>query len=555
MEFLRRILKQITGQLGDLNTSQRLIIALLLVIMAGAIMMMVRFAAERETVPLLNQSFTEDELSQISNALAAMGEDHEVRASQIWVAKSRQRQIIARLGYNQVLPKDTSTGWELLLKDTDIWTPDTVRKDKKKIILQMELARDISSWPNIENAKVFINEAGRPKVSDLYPAASASVSIETKSGYLASAKLATAIANFVSGPVSRMKPQDVKIVANGTLVVVRDPDDLGNGDAVAEKIKHEKLYRNRILQLIPVPDAIVEVNVVLDNSRTRKVENKFRTEEEGGSFVVITNETSRSEESSQTQKNREPGIIANNVPSTSPDGSRTPTQTSEETVTESKPFVGNVTVETTQGPGEIKDIAASILIPDSYFVDMARSADGQEPDAIAVEALRTDKLAAFKRSVMPILGLQSPTDDQKVVVETYWAMGTVAQAAGEGQDIEAGSALKGITARYGKHIAVSTLAMISLFMAMMMVRKSVGPVKMTDEEAITMMTGNKPLDALGLEDSNITEEGAGDGLLAGLELDEETVRSQQILQQIRELVIDTPDTAANLVGNWITQED
>ena len=71
-----------------------------------------------------------------------------------------------------------------------------------------------------------------------------------------------------------------------------------------------------------------------------------------------------------------------------------------------------------------------------------------------------------------------------------------------------------------------------------------------------MMSGKPPLDALSIEDSNLMddEEGGGGSLLAGMELDEEAVRTQQILEQIRNMVEDSPDKTAVLVSKWLDQE-
>ena len=76
---------------------------------------------------------------------------------------------------------------------------------------------------------------------------------------------------------------------------------------------------------------------------------------------------------------------------------------------------------------------------------------------------------------------------------------------------------------------------------------------MSEEEAIAMMAGNKPLDALGLEDSLIDDGEASDSLLSGMEMDEETIRSHQVLQQIREVVQEAPEDATKLISKWINE--
>ena len=113
----------------------------------------------------------------------------------------------------------------------------------------------------------------------------------------------------------------------------------------------------------------------------------------------------------------------------------------------------------------------------------------------------------------------------------------------------------GVLGNYGKQIAVSLLAMISLFMVLKMVRKASGPIDLSDEEAAAVMVGKKPMDVLGVEDSNIIDDEGAVGLLSGLELGEDAVRSQQMLEQIQEMVRESPGAASTLVGKWVSQND
>jgi len=45
----------------------------------------------------------------------------------------------------------------------------------------------------------------------------------------------------------------------------------------------------------------------------------------------------------------------------------------------------------------------------------------------------------------------------------------------------------------------------------------------------------------------------GDPLLDGMELDEESAKAQQMLNQVSALVEENPDAAANLVKRWMNR--
>ena len=88
----------------------------------------------------------------------------------------------------------------------------------------------------------------------------------------------------------------------------------------------------------------------------------------------------------------------------------------------------------------------------------------------------------------------------------------------------------------------------------MMVRKAAGPVDVSDEEAVAMM-GAAPAEALSIEEANLAEGLDAGALLSGMELEGGAVRTQQMLDQIKDMVESSPDIAANLVTKWAVEDD
>ena len=104
MEFFRRAIRQIKTQLGILTTSQRMVVILLLVVMCGAVVWMIKYAGEREMVPLLNQPLEEQDLQSIVNKLDGWEQEYEIKGYRILVPKADQMKLIARLSYAGALP-------------------------------------------------------------------------------------------------------------------------------------------------------------------------------------------------------------------------------------------------------------------------------------------------------------------------------------------------------------------------------------------------------------------------------------------------------------------
>ena len=55
MDFLRRIIKQISDQLGGLKAAEKTVVILLILIMGFAVYWMMQYSATRQMVPLLDQ--------------------------------------------------------------------------------------------------------------------------------------------------------------------------------------------------------------------------------------------------------------------------------------------------------------------------------------------------------------------------------------------------------------------------------------------------------------------------------------------------------------------
>ena len=556
MEFFRRTIGQIKTQLGLLSASQKMVCVLLVVIMIGAFFWLVNYSAQREMVPLFDQSFTEVQLRPIVNKLEGWGEDYLLKGDRILVLKSRQISLIGRLNYANVLPEDTAMGWSSLLEDVDFMTPAFVHEDRKLIKMQQMLGQAIAEMPGVESAKVFINQGSKRRLSNLTPNASASVMITMSSAESDTRKLATSIAAFVSGAVNRMKREDVTVTIGGKLFTIAPVGEQMDSEYLALKATHEQHYRQKILDALNIADTLVQVDATPQITKTRTTKSEILPEEEG-SWNPVIDETGREDESTNVTERKEPGMMAN-VPENAQGGSGpSQKQTSEESTIAKKPFPGHAETFKEIPAGGITDISATVRVPRSYFVGVAqRESDSQdEPSSQNVTAAIERELPILKKSVMLAIGLRTPADDDCVVVNDYWdGIVTVAQAGAATAGIAgaaSGPSVAGVAQQYGKHIAVGALAAISLLMMLMMVRKAGGPVDVSDDETALRM-GERPLDALGVEESNIDDDGhTAGGLLEGLELNEDTIRSQQILEQVRSLVDDSPQAAASLLKKWI----
>ncbi len=565
MEFLRRAIQQVKRQLKGLGLSERLVLVLLLVIMCGAIYVMVQYSSQRQMVPLLDQSISENARMRIVRKLKGWNEKYQEKGDRIMVPASRRDDLFALLAYEELLPSDTSVGFMSILKEKgNVWMPKYQHEDRQKIYLQMELARSISKFPVVSKTDVFINVDNKLSINRIGTAASASIRIETEGEVRSKRKLASTIAAFVSGANPRMRRENVEVIIDGNLVAVAAEGEEMSSEYLEKKVAVEKRLREQILGALPVIDNLrVQVNASLLNSTTKV--RKLEIADEGkGSAIFPEEKQSRETKSSTAQQNQEPGVAANTTTQSSNTAGATQSDTTEENTTKNKVVPGSINTEIYTPAGGVtkEELTAVVSVPLAYIEEYVKNSltdKTKQPDKASIDAAKAVLLPDFKKIVMGAVGLIEGKHDKQVVVTTYWAQGTTSNASGQsgvpgGPEAAAGggSTFVGITSRYGKHIAVSALALISLFMVLMMVRKASGPIDITEEDASAMMSaGPKPMEALGMEESNIVDGEDPGGLLAGVELDDRAIRSQQVLEQVRDMIREEPEVAATLINKWL----
>lgn len=562
MEFFRRTIAQIQSQLAHLGTAGRIAITLCLVIIAISIAWMINFASDREMVPLLNQSFNEVDRARIANKIEDFGNiDYDIRGERIFVPKAMHRKLIFKLSLAEVLPEDTSVGFSTMLEGSDFLAPEGDREIKHQIILQSVLADIISHYPNVAKAEVIITPGRRRKLMGVQPVATASVDVRGNPGTHISRKEASAMAALVSGAVHNLKRHDVQVIVDGKIIAVAPKGEEIPTDYLELKVQTEQYLRDKILVALEGLNARVQVDAT-PNITSRKISKQKYDEED--SWNAKKRVSGREEESSSSRQQAEPGVIANTSDSSSGASGTVQQETINDNEADFTAFPGVTNTTEVTPPGGYSDLTVAVSIPLAYFEELAKleSGSGDKPSKVAVDIVTKRETPKLKELVMRSVGLKDANDEDRVSINTYWAGALVAQGGAfgvlggqGGQAAEESAGIGQFAGSHFKEIAVSVLAVISLFMVLMMVRKASGPIEMTEEEAVSMMmSGQPPVDALGVEDSNIVDGEGGGAVLSGMELDDGIVQSHQMLEQVKEMIRDDPAIAANLVNKWATQD-
>jgi len=543
MDFLKSQLDRIQLQLTGLSATQKMLTASLVAIMVLTVLWWGKFAATPVMEPLLSQAFAPDDVSRITLQLEAKNIDYKVVGDKILIPADRKFEVLADLGYARLLPQDTKTGFDEMVNKMTAWDPTSKTEMFMNHGKETMIAQIIRRFPNVNNADVIIDPTVKRMIDgSIQP--SATINITMRDGVKPDRHLIQAAADVVAGAQAGMSRSRVKVIVDGVSYDAGDKSNngLSVSNDIVELIRlHERHYSDKISeQLAFIRGAMVSVTVKLNTETKREVSKVVDPKNTVQKEIKTQNRTE--ETVSNSGMTTEAGALPNTSLSTGSGGGGS-TSTVEENKVDYFIETSQKQTETSTPAGDATVIAASVRVPRSYFVGIYKNANpqGKEPDNTLLQPLIDAELPQIQKDVKTCTGL---TDDLAVNVSTYFdAIPLMATAPST-----ATASVTSMVGGYSKEIAVGGLALVSLFMVTMMVRKGqpaplILPASITKADAVQLSAG----------ETIAGEASEGASALDGMELDEDHVKTQQMLDQVTTMVKENPEGAASLVKRWMTR--
>jgi flagellar biosynthesis/type III secretory pathway M-ring protein FliF/YscJ len=555
MDFIKSQFDRIQQQLAGLTASQKMLSGALVAIMVMTMLWWGKYAGTAEMVPLLDQTLTADEQTHIAAQLAAAGIDYKPSGDgKLLVPADKQMQALANLSLSDSLPKVITNGFDEMIKQLSPWDgqgrENAIFNHGRELLIE----RVIGAYPGVKSASVIIDHKFQRIIGqNVEPTATVSVTLRDPSAR-GTKQLATACANFVCGADAGLTMGRIRININGAVMSIRDPAAAAGaeglpGDTLLELQRAAELHYTDMLkdQLEYIAGVKVSVNVRVTNS-SKHSENV--TPDKSKSFVLEQEQLSQAtEQVSQPAVANEGGAVPN-LANAGPVGGG-PQHSGTETRETIKNMVAIATLkEIIKTPaGDAAPIGAAIRIPRSFFVQAAKLRDSsKEPDAAAIDRVTAAEIEGIRRSVKSCTAIATVDG---ITVEPYTDLvplvAQVPQAA-------AASSVSLLLGGHVKEIALSGLAMASLFMMSMIVRRGAPAGAAVSAPFVAASPRMAAAAAsLGSGEAFAGEVSEGRPALDGMELDDESIKTQQMLNQVTDLIGDSPDAAATLIKRWINQ--
>jgi flagellar biosynthesis/type III secretory pathway M-ring protein FliF/YscJ len=555
MERLRRLLVYINAQLGVLSVSQRVAMGLCAALIVGSLLWLLQWSTSPEYTPLTTREFTYAELDTAEAALKSNGVRYRIVGTRILVRGQDRHNALRVLHGAGALPDGSIFDMEAAITGSSPFQSPEAREYAQNYAMGNELAKIIATSPHVQQASVIINPRTKRRLGGQSDVPTASVTVTLATGVDMKSEMVESFAKLVSGAVAGLKPFNVNVTDARTLrsYNVPGPDEALSFDYLRLVQQREAHLRSKIVsQLSDIPGVQVAVTVDVDTSK-RVTQNIKHDPPEPKT------ETSHTTESNSGGVATEPGVQANlgqAVTSATPGQSNTSEETSVEHF---EPKLSKTeTIE--QMPYATKGVTAAIGIPRSFIAGVfrARFPDEGDPKDSDDEfvAILNEQVGRVKRSVERIVMARNPDD---VVVDVYpdmeWGEGgntwsrvpggaALASAGADGLDSV------GMVRSYGPQVGLALLAMTSLFMMLRIVKKA-APVNLPDwakNYEPSKSADDEPI--LSADGQAVGQAEVSESFLTAREVDDRTLRFQEISREVSKLVEQDPENAAELLRRW-----
>lgn len=556
MDTLKAQGRYIIDQLRTLSASGRIAIGLLLVILLGGLYQMMSWAGQPQWQTLLDQPFSPSQIQQVQAELTLVGAKTRVEGDRILVRgddDDRQR-FMAVLAQRGALPRDMTHGYDSLIKNANVFISNQEARWRQGRGLESELAAVLRKFQGVRDATVLIQvPEKRPMGSRVKSSASASVNVTLSDGDMLDQKRIDAVANFVAGSVEGLLPTDVNITDGTQFYRARDPSKSVAGDLLEKQRMEEDHYTKMIYnQFGHISGLVANVHVKLrdiDEVTDDKVLGKPEP----------IRETEDTEESSSLAGGNGPGVLPNQNRSIDDAGSGN-AMTRSKVSTDYSENVSTKLTRVNKPAGFLDTLSASINVPHTWLEHVFRKqkgvADDKPVEYAELQKVAEIELKRIEDSAKTLLLVDDPAagDAKKVVVDWYYNIPSPPPAVGVA--MAASTDYFGILKDFGPQAGMGLLVLGSLFFVMRIAKKAQATAftaKVATAGAGAMASSEEEI-SLGGGPVTVGQAEGIQSAMIGHEVDAGLVRTQQIVQQISDLVSEDADSAAGILQTWLADD-
>lgn len=546
MDFLNQSLTQLRDLFLSMTPAARITAALLLAVVVVSLgYLFTHEIAGPELYLLSGESFSIGELQNMEEAFGQESLDsYEIVGARIRVPRSQRNEYMAALAKHEALPEDFGDILDQALAKGSSFMSPSDREAYLKNAKEVQLSRIIGSLKEVEAATVMYDMETKPglKREKVY---SASVVVKPVGAQPLDAALASSIRLLVVGSIAGLKPRDVAVTDRNTgQTTFGESGDFSNPTSdplIARKRYYEQWYTDKILSALRgIPGLTVTPHVELNNEQKHEEE---QVKHDAKTVTVQTEESTFTKTVDSTPPAGRVGVVAqgNTARSLTSAAANNSSENEEQSDSSQRSLPSSVVTKTEKAGFAEKRVTVAVTVPTSYFEKLWRTQnptqEGEEPkqpEPTDLEPIRTKTFGDIKQVVAAIIYKPADVTDPTELV-TVAEFPDIAPPPIPKPGLTQ-NALTWLT-KYWSTVGLIGLALFSLLMLRSMIRAVPGG------EVERRVSAPAPAETGG-EDESPQE-------ASERKLQRFTGSGASIRDELSELVGEDPETAANILRNWI----
>lgn len=416
--------------LKDVGPLKLIAIAVVSVVILVSIIFLSNQLSKPAVVPLFSGLDTQDS-SKIAAKLEMMGVYYEMRSGGSQIVVQRDKVLTARMGLAEDgLPTGrANVGYELFDKDDKIGASSFVNDVNLVRALEGELGRTISSFAQVESARVHIVMPRKNLFSKNKDEATASVVVKMRGGQELSQSQITGISHLVATAVPELTVNRITIVDTQGRPLKKGASAMDDPGAMAEeseayRVQYEKRMKNIIEDILSrsVGAGKVEAQVSAEIDFDKIVINSETYDPNGqvARSVQTTEERANSSEGSGGNV-----TAGNNIPGGAATETNGAAASNNETVNEVTNYeISKTTQKQVKEVGNIKKLSIAVLVDGKYEYDQGTETYNYAPRA-------DDELKKIEALVKSAVGYDEKRGDTVQVVNMQFSNEIVSEVKEE----------------------------------------------------------------------------------------------------------------------------
>lgn len=542
MEFLDRIIKQVTEFLNGQSTQKKIAMSITALVIVAGVAGLFMWAGDRTYAPLMTNLSPEDS-ANILRVLREKNIPFKVDATGKNIAVSPEnidqlRMELAIMG----MPQSSVVGYEVFDKNS-LGQTTFVQKINQKRALEGELMRTINSIHGVRRSRVHLAVPTKSTFVEDQKKASASVVLDLEPGAQLNEKQVFGIGNLVARAVEGLDQNEVAIVDSLGKTLSKNNGDALSGLSASQRefrqsVEHEMERRVEEMMSRVVGDGHVVARVTADLDFSSVTERQTTYDQDGS--AVRSQQTNN--QSMEGFRPTASGVVGaqSNLPLAGQQPSSVRTTDTKVNGGITNYAVPETVKTTTRNPGGIKRLSVAVVVDGKLI----KSKDKDGVVQSKSEAWAPEKLKEFESVIASAVGLDRKRGDTLEVKNMEFNQTDFSEA-------EALLAEREKKAYYQSMLLYAGMGLVIVLFFLMVVRPFIKWI--TDNtsdgvetflpqtlEELERIQKSSPLS--GLEDAVPTMPD---------QIDPEKIESEMVKEKVITLVDANPQKAALILRDWI----